>query len=358
MERRVLTLAIAALLVSGPARADIASDRAAALVVYPVLIVDEVDNIDTMVELSNTSEQPATAHCFYVNARGFCSDGSGPCFTGSDCNAGFCIPGWAETDFVVHLTPRQPLAWRVSEGLANFPIDGVFRRGIQNTSNAGSLVPPMEPPFLGELKCLVVDEEGRPTDRNVLIGGATSVQVLGSSFIDVTKHNAIGIQAIAGANNGDNVLIIGEEYNACPEILVMDHYFDGADSPALPGTTITGALTLVPCTQDFRIQDQGLELVPTQFLIFNEFEQRFSTSTPVECYSVIPLSRIDTTQQNRSIFHVAVAGTLTGQTKIRGVGTERRGLLGTYFDLHGTKSSAMNLHYQGSRPGADIIRLP
>jgi hypothetical protein len=137
----------------------------------------------------------------------------------------------------------------------------------------------------------------------------------------------------------------------------VDHYFDGGEDP-VTGDTITGAVSLAPCTEDFVNQDTNLTTITAQFLVFNEFEQRLSTSTPVRCYAMLPLSSIDTRQPNRSIFHVAVSGTLSGQTRIRGVAPQNRGLLATYFDLHGDRSSAMNTHYQGNSSQTDIIRLP
>src|SRR6185369_13714920 len=60
-----------------------------------------------------------------------------------------------------------------------------------------------------------------------------------------------------------------------------------------------------------------------QFLIYNEFEQRFSTSTKVDCYLETPLSDIDTRPGPEgdpfSIFNVGVQGTLTGMSRLRSV---------------------------------------
>ena len=59
--------------------------------------------------------------------------------------------------------------------------------------------------------------------------------------------------------------------------------------------------------------------ITVQFLVFNEFEQRLSTSRPVTCFDDIKISNIDTRSSDHSIFSAAVMGTLTGQTRIRGV---------------------------------------
>ena len=69
------------------------------------------------------------------------------------------------------------------------------------------------------------------------------------------------------------------------------------------------------------------------------------------------LSNIDTGQSERSIFHVGVQGTLSGQTRIRGSASGGRGLLGIYFDLHGDHSTAANLHFQGISDAPDIVRF-
>ena len=49
------------------------------------------------------------------------------------------------------------------------------------------------------------------------------------SGIDARGYNAIGIQAITGANDNDTTLILGgedAEYNGCPSVLILDHFFD------------------------------------------------------------------------------------------------------------------------------------
>ncbi len=358
MKRLVAFAVVGLALGAHVARAEIASDRAAALLIYPSLLVSDVASIDTYVQISNTTGDPVAARCFYVNTVGYCSNSGAACTVSNQCGVGQCIPAWNETDFYIQLTPQQPMAWRVSDGLAQAPIDGIFRQGSDGSNNGGTRVPPMHAPFLGELKCVVVDDQMHPTDNNALVGSLTNVQVLGSgSFLDVTRLDAVGIQAIPGANDGDNRLVIGEEYTACPQTLVMDQFFDFATDP-VSGQEVRGAVVLAPCAEDFVKQDQNLTRITVQFLVFNEFEQRLSTSTPIDCFGVLPLSSIDTTRADRSIFSVFVSGTLTGQTRIRGVGTDNRGLVGAYYDIHGVHSSAMNLHYQGDSPGTDILRLP
>jgi hypothetical protein len=375
---------------AGPAAA-VSSDRAAAIVDFPLIVasglaattIDEhaaagigLGGIETQVQLGNVSELPVNAHCFYENANSHCSntgDICGPLLPETTSECGTCLPGCSEIDFWIRLTPRQPIAWLVSEGLSEFPIDGSLRVGIGGSSNAGSRIPPVpELPFLGSLKCIVVDDTGTPIDQNALKGEATLVENgltdafslvaasdLNSENLNVAKYNGVGIQAVAGKVNDDRELVLGgpdPEYGGCPNILILDHFFDGTVSPAAPSPStapVNTGLILVPCEEDFLRQIPGSTVV--QYLVFNEFEQRFSTSRTVSCQQAMQISQIDTTQSERSIFSAGVAGTTTGQTRISPLAG---GLLGVAIEFHGYQTAAFNLHYQGDRAEADVITLP
>jgi hypothetical protein len=265
------------------------------------------------------------------------------------------LPGWNETDFRVRLTPRQPLGWLVGEGLDEFPIDGVLRVGVGGSSNAGSRIPPVpEDPFIGALKCIAIDDEGNPVDDNVLKGEATLLD----TEPDAAKYNAVGIQAIEGAVNDDRVLVLGgdeAEYNGCPNVLILNHFFDHAEDP-VNGNEIETSLILVPCTEDLLRQVPGSAVV--QYLVYNEFEQRFSTSRSVICQQTLELSEIDTTQDDRSIFSAGVSGTLTGQTRLTPIGSGLLGVALEEYDGSQESTAAFNIHYQGDRDNADTITLP
>jgi len=223
------------------------------------------------------------------------------------------------------------------------------------------------------LKCIVVDDTGTPIDRNVVKGEATVID--NSVGLDVSNYNAVGIQAIPGAVNDDKTLVLGgdgAEYNGCPNVIVLDHFFDFAQDPVANGanrtTEVTTDLVLTPCSQDLLRQVPGSAVV--QYLVYNEFEQRFSTSRSVDCQQWTGISEIDTTQPDRSIFSVGVAGTLTGQTRLTPIGD---GLLAIAGETHAPKnlveivggggpelfrSAAFNVHYQGDRADSDQIILP
>lgn len=100
MRKPVLTGILAVLgtvfLGAGAASADVTSDRAAGILVWPKLIfssaADEVLSpagvtIDTTIQLTNTSDQEVFLRCFYVNANSHCTnEPTRVCGHHSDCN--------------------------------------------------------------------------------------------------------------------------------------------------------------------------------------------------------------------------------------------------------------------------------
>jgi hypothetical protein len=361
-----------------PVAADVTSDRAAAMLIWPDILVDLTFNtFNTEIQVTNTSQESVLLHCFYENANSHCTNTGEVCFArNNDCfdgeQFGRCRAGWSETDFRVRLTPRQPLGWLASEGLQQFPLTGVGGNvGPDGSSNAGSRIPPVpEVPFTGVLRCIAINDDGTPSDRNVLVGHTTFVeltvaacdeeeaatsQVFQGGRIDLSKANAIGLQAIQGAVNDDRELVLGgpePEYNGCPNFLIVNHFFDGVENP-VSGEEMSTELTLVPCANDYLRQIPGSAVV--QYLVYNEFEQRFSTSRSIDCKFHTGISLIDTTDPDRSIFSAGVAGTVVGQSRLNPLGG---GLLGVIFEYGRSSASEANIHYQGDRPDPDLVVVP
>ncbi len=427
------TMAVAtALAVAGGqvALADIASDKPAALLIYSKVNVGTL--IDTVIRMTNTNTAlPVMAHCFYTNANEHCSKtgqictadpfefaAAGTLTTGTgtwsdvvsplECAAkhGSCNQGWIETDFWIVLTPGQPIQWSARDGLAEPPLPvgrclrdvrrvcgtsddcNPFPGGPCTPSNAGTRIPPVaEVPYQGELRCLTVDPDGNPTADNVLKGEAQIFNTRPTAGgMDVASYNAIGLQATGNFGEPNNELVIGPgsdgEYNGCPNYVILDHFFDDANDPVDRGnvTKINTSLTLVPCRADYLRQVGGTAVV--QYLVFNEFEQRFSTSRPLVCYSDLLLSSIDTVQPSNSIFNVGVAGTLTGQTRLNAITdptgqNQLSGVLGVAVERHSiypgvllpvapgvdlpfpvVKTAGFNTDMAGTRPAPDSIWLP
>jgi hypothetical protein len=428
-------LVAAALVISAaaPVRALTTSDRAAAILVWPKVVVDTTGQFgvptDTRIQLSNvTRDSLKMAHCFYINANGHCADNpSEVCRTASDCSGpSACIPGWNEIDFNIFITEDQPLGWDASVGMpfSKLPIRGqgicdapagrfctedsqCATQCIVGQTNLGTGIPPVpEDPFIGYLKCIQFDPsqnppvpDRSPESRNALIGHATiigeapeilplqisSEDILPFALRNVEKYNAVGLRATASGDT-DNTLVIGganAEYEACPQTLIVDHLFDNAVDPLRTDssgdtTSLTKTdLTLVPCGADLLRQDPGV--IVAQFLVFNEFEQRFSTSRTVDCFLETLISNIDTPNSERSIFSATVSGTIAGQMRIRGVGGSAtgRGLIGisrlhietsVFEDGQAAQaqpseftfrqSAAYNIHQQGDSTSADTIIFP
>jgi hypothetical protein len=216
---------------------------------------------------------------------------------------------WQETDFLLWLTRQQPYHWVASQGRPVNPTDDPGEDGYGLDAGA---VPPVPPDFEGELKCVQIDASGVPFGGNNLKGEAVIRRTDG----DVSKYSAVGILANPDLANAepsrelrlDNTEGSDGEYNSCPNTLLLNHFTDGAPSPAVANLNpdlcgsqdefnscpIRTELTLVPCSQDF--ENQIPTRVTVQFAIFNEFEQEFSASTSVECWENFSLGDITASQ--------------------------------------------------------------
>ncbi|HSP98390.1 MAG TPA: hypothetical protein VL049_14275, partial [Candidatus Dormibacteraeota bacterium] len=206
------------------------------------------------------------------------------------------------------------------------------------------------------------------------------------------------------ADGGDPV----GQYNACPNVLLLNHLAEGVTDPVLYANKLGGTcdvggdpcysdsdcetgicdnppqildaqkevdlrsatvtdLTLIPCTQDF--ENNVPKSVTVQFAIFNEFEERFSASTTVTCWANFYLFQVDSPNDpERSVFSFATLGTVAAHTRITPVpdGGAVLGVVGvTRADRSGNLArAAYNIHMEGDRFSAsggditDVITLP
>lgn len=292
---------VSVLALASVTRAEVSIDVSGSVLVFPkVLWTAERDrelNRDTVIQITNTSNNMVHAQCFYVDAR--------PDFFGN--------PVWQITDFSIWLTKQQPTHWVASQGRAVNPNDGFGNDGSGLDPGA---IPPVSEGFQGELKCIQVDASGTVFGGNNLKGEA----VIRSADGDVSKHNAVAILANPDAAGGDpaNELRLDNspnnfgEFNACPNTTLLDHFVDGANDPVIAalnpdwcddfeggdgeggnggGCPVRTYLTLVPCSQDF--ENQQFSSVTVQFAIVNELEEIFSASTTVQCWATFRLADID-----------------------------------------------------------------
>jgi hypothetical protein len=391
-------------------KADTASsDLPAGYIVLPKIVVHTTGSLsqplaagdvatDTLIQLTNTNAHEAiNVHCYYVNANSHCggtSDG-GICTLNSDCPLGqSCVQLWQPTNFTVTLTPSQPIGFTAAGGLRPVPCDPLFP-GPGCTGQAAGFIPPVADPFIGELKCVETDANDTPLPQNDLKAEATVITTLVPTttppsppgITTAASYNAIGFQAdetfpvptnatsadplcLGALPPGSGSLICRQDYAPCPGVLIVNHFFDGATTEV--GGVVDTELTLVPCSEDLtNAQRQSAFQVTAQMLIYNEFEQRFSSGAKINCYRATRLSDIDTglgpSGDSFSIFSVGVQGTEVGQTRIRGVTGAPTGLgfglIGVACEnYHATSLSdpvlsrtAFNLHEDGFRAEGDAV---
>lgn len=333
------------------------ADTPAALLTFPYVRVDPAAGVDTHIRLANTDTiAPLHVVCLLDDATPRCSETPAQaCTTSDECGSGsFCVPNLEVARFALRLRPGQPVAWRVGPG-GPLPL----------AENGGPIPPAPRTPLLGALRCFAADAAGAPVARNAL-QGAAQVERVALDRGDVAAYNAVG--AAATAVDDDGVLTLGgpaAEYDACPEILRINHALDQAADPIAPGRTLETTLALVPCGGERGRATPPGDAGPAtvlQFLVRNEFGHRFSTSAPLRGgHLVMPLSRIDTLDGSRSIFSAAVQGTLTATTTVRSLGG---GVVGVALEARqanaapgAVSTAAYDLHSEGARTASDDLRL-
>ena len=352
---------LAGVLAAGAAGAATTSDGPAAVLVYPEIRV--AAGRETRIQLTNLLDELIDARCFYELTEPQCVGGQ----AGESCDAepvtcsGACVDAQRRVPFHVRLTSRQPLAWDASVGLADLPLDGRERFGPDQQSNRTTFVPPLGGgPVAGALRCVVVDGATlAPRPVNALVGQATVLDRTGD-VSSAALYRALGAPALA-AGDGDAALALGgpqAEYVPCATAAVLEHFFSG--SPLTTGALtheVETDLVLVPCGATADAPTQTV----AQFLVYNEFGQRFSTSRPVGGRLARPLAAIDTAEPARSIFSVNVAATLAGRTQIVAVGG---GVHALAFERHRDRATgvittaAIEVHRAGDRVIGDRLLLP
>src|SRR5579862_8866859 len=292
-------------------------DEPAAVVVYPYVTADTTSRTDTLIQLSNTDATNAVnLSCFYEDftlkcvggqpgdrfvpdaaaCTGLCVPhdtpdcvGGQPGETCASCS-GVCIAPPQRIPFRIRLTPLQPLAWNASSGLQHLPLD----------VNQGGSVPSVgSDPFVGTLHCVAVtDDPNQASASNVLVGQATVEHSVGTplstlAYSDAATYRAIGIKAQGAAPDRDEFLQLGgvaAEYDACPGVVNLEHFLDGATVPAgSGGAQVSTTMVVANCTTTA----VGVTDTVDQFLVYNEFGQRLSASRSVHGQLVTPLSMID-----------------------------------------------------------------
>lgn len=352
----VAAIAAVAVFAAASLQAQPGASAPAALVIYPR--VEVRDGVDTEIYLANTSIDAAHVYCVYTDGLGHCSGTGTPCQPAVGCAiAGqACITACTQTDFRLTLTPRQILSWRARQGLAAVPVPPIGAPG-------DGVVPPVATdPFIGQLRCVEVDEAGSPVARNDLLGSAST---LGPDF-STASYESVEIRSL-GLNDGDKMLCLGAnatgdcttaEYAGCPNGVSVNHFFEGA---MIGGAAVHNRLSLVPCSLFYRPRpghaDPDRVSVDLSLRVFNEFEQETVLPFTATCFVDIALSALPA-------FAISAQGTLAGQTFVRGgqadpdAGPGIVGVLEQSFDDGAnSSSSAHGLTSLGTAAHADPITL-
>jgi hypothetical protein len=96
---------------AGPSIADVTVERGSSIIVFPKVIFDSgavtgKPAVDTIIQITNTSNSIVFAHCYYINALPV-----DPRFPPSETNP----PRWQEINFDIFLTKQQPTHWLVAQ---------------------------------------------------------------------------------------------------------------------------------------------------------------------------------------------------------------------------------------------------
>jgi hypothetical protein len=352
------------------AGADVTSDRPGSVVVWPKVIADGTR--DTLITLTNTSNQQAYAHCQYILGTGVCSltpqfcsvpaaipgGGSPDCEQINGASANTCEISWQVGDFDVILTRQQPTIWRVSTGRVedlSLPDNAKcvdFVQGMTPRQSCPGLFPignvPPPPPaallgtgpndatFRGELRCIQVNADGSALAGNALKGEAI-IETLGSN--QTSEYSAIDILGEDGVSDAspDVIKLNGIEYNACPEAVDLTHYAPNEEdlvaaqigSPCTTsGCPVRTEITLTPCRSDFAAS-VGTPF-RADFNVWDEFEVFFSIEQPFDCWANVDLTQLHFSDVQGSTFqHTRVISQGSGIC-IAGV---NQGLVGCTQDL-------------------------
>lgn len=341
-------VAIASVMISlavtpASSHAQASPDAPATLVVFPHLELDSARGIDTVVQLSNSNRsRSATVWCFYVAADAACSP----------------------TSFRLEITRGQPLSWRIGDGRSKFPLDD--RPGPAGEQNRQSLIPPVpSDPFEGSLWCTVYDfSSERPLPSDDLVGVAT-IERFDGVELDAASYSAVGIRRVRGRPAGNPMVLGGTfgSFEPCARTLDAVHYLDGALDAPTKSSRVTTRLVILPCNLDFsRPAERRISL---QYEVTNELEQRLAVRREqVGCEQPGPLSSIDASRPDRSIFSAAAGGTLTGQTRVY-ADDGAVGLVAVAIETHSrvdtpesTRTTGFGIGMRAARSDSDVITLP
>src|SRR5262249_13556941 len=143
LHRTSVVILLGALLCGGAVRAQAAatSEQGASILFFGKVVADGVR--DTVIEIANTSNVLATAHCVYVRGLGAGGAPAARCRSDAACPAlQSCSARGQPAEFDIMLTAQQPTVWGGGGGGRVTPADALPGLDPGN-------VPPVSAPFQG-----------------------------------------------------------------------------------------------------------------------------------------------------------------------------------------------------------------
>jgi hypothetical protein len=259
---------------------------------------------ETRIEMVNLTGVPLSVNCFYVSSK--------------TCN---------ESGFDVNLTGNQPISWLASSG----------------ANGNGSRI---APPFFGdgELKCFVIPQSGDLGSYNALQGRALvsdSTQGLPPQTIG---YSAIAFRRLSPGDFTGEIDLDGVTYEQCPDRL----HFQVLTSPTNMPNPPVSELVLVPCSEN--IESQLPSGANVQIAVVNEFEQRFSGSTNINCFNRVSFSAVFALRRS-------AVGSDTAHVIVRGTDGPLVGLVIDRFSLGGgvVSTSSNEPDLEGGRSATILL---
>ncbi len=417
-------VAVALGVIASSAHAIVTTERGASILAFPKVLA--TDGADTIIQIANTSNNMVHARCFYVNAAPDAfgrpqwnvtdfqiwltkqQPTSWQASTGRFVNQGDICNNVASGPLVNLFEPDTNCAQAGLDPGAIPPLPADFTGELKCVE-----VDPSGNPIGGN------HLKGEATVKSRSAGGYDTAKynalgILGTEIAGETGNELLLNQP------SDTEDVIGQ-YNACPNQLIVNHFSElstdptvlatgqggkcvsdattgGASEATMPqscsndsdcgptaacenGASVvvdpqTGAvssttsanlteLTLIPCSQDFEDPFTSVKAnaVTVQMLTYNEFEQRLSFSTEVECWKKFYMFQLDSPfSPESSLFSYNVQGTLGLQTVLTPL-EEEGGILGVAgilrSNLNGVQArTLMNIHMVGdkwSATGGQIV---
>jgi len=415
--------AVALGVMTSGAHAIVTTERGASILAFPKVLA--TDTADTIIQIANTSNNMVHARCFYVNAapdsfgraqwqvtdfniwltkqqptswqvsRGRFVNPADSCGTQtSGPLVGLFVPaaGCAQAGIDPGAIPPVPLGFTgelkcIEVDVSGNPIGGNHLKGeatIRTISGGGYDAAKYN--ALGILGTEIAGETGdellldQPSDTEDVIGqyNACPNQLIVNHFADLATDPTV-LSAGAGGLCAEEAKGATSGPQSRPQTCTADADCgtggECVDGPAVaigPTGTVESLqsamlteLTLIPCSQDFEepFASVANNAVTVQMVTYNEFEQRTSFSTTVECWKNFFMFQLDSPfNPGNSQFSYRVQGTLGLQTVLT-PNPDEGGLLGVAGILRADSDGVvartlMNIHMVGdkwSASGGEIV---